>query len=45
MRHTAQVLHTAHTTRLYKCHTQSVQLDKHSAKKKEELYVLKKRHR
>ncbi len=42
MRHTAQVLHTAHTTRLYKCCTQSVQLNKHSAKKKEELYVSKK---
>jgi hypothetical protein len=33
--------HTAHTTRLYKCHTQPVQLNKHSAKKKEELYVFK----
>ncbi len=32
-------------TRLYKCRTQSVQLNKHSAKKKEELYVLKRWHR
>jgi len=31
--------------RLYKCHTQSVWLNKHSAKKKEELYVPKRRHR
>ncbi len=45
MRHTAQVSHTAHITRLYRCCTQSVQLDKHSAKKKEELYVLKRQHR
>ncbi len=45
MRHTAQMSHTAHITRLYKCHTQSVQLDKHSAKKKEESYVPKRRHR
>jgi len=45
MRHTAQVSHTAHTTRLYKCYAQSVQLDKHSVKKKEELYVLKRQHR
>jgi len=45
MRHTAQVSHTAHMTRLYKCRTQLIQLDKHSAKKKEELYVPKGRHR
>ncbi len=45
MRHTAQMLHTAHTTRLYKCHTQPVWLDKHSAKKKEELYIFKRQHR
>ncbi len=45
MRHTAQVSHTAHTTRLYKCCAQPVQLDKHSAKKKEESYVLKGQHR
>ncbi len=45
MRHIAQVSHTAHMTRLYKCHTQSVQLSKHSAKKKEESYVFKKWHR
>jgi len=37
--------HTAHMTRLYKCHTQLIQLNKHSVKKKEELYVLKKQHR
>jgi len=37
--------HTAHMTRLYKCHTQPVWLDKHSAKKKEELYVSKEWHR
>jgi len=42
MRHIAQMSHTAHTTRLYKCHTQPVQLNKHSAKKKEELYIFKK---
>ncbi len=41
MRHITQMLHTAHTTRLYKCCTQSVQLNKHSIKKKEELYVFK----
>jgi hypothetical protein len=41
MRHTAQVSHTAHTTRLYKCCTQPVWLNKHSTKKKEELYVSK----
>ena len=35
------MLHTAHMTRLYKCHTQPVWLNKHSTKKKEELYVLK----
>ncbi len=37
--------HTAHMTRLYKCHTQPVQLDKHSVMKKEESYVLKGWHR
>jgi len=41
MRHTAQMSHITHTIRLYKCHTQPVQLDKHSVKKKEELYVFK----
>ncbi len=41
MRHTAQVLHTAHTARLYKCCTQLIWLSKHSIKKKEELYVFK----
>jgi hypothetical protein len=45
MRHTAQISHTAHTTRLYKCHTQFVQLNKHSVKKKEELYILKRWYR
>ncbi len=45
MRHTAQVSHTVCMTRLYKCHTQPVQLNKHSAKKKEELYVSKRWHR
>jgi len=45
MKHTAQMLHTAHTTRLYKCHTQLIQLGKHSVKKKEELYIPKKQHR
>ncbi len=45
MRHTAQMLHTVCTTRLYKCHTQPVWLDKHSTKKKEELYVFKRWHR
>ncbi len=45
MRHTAQMSHTAHITRLYKCCAQSVWLNKHSAKKKEELYVLKGQHR
>ncbi len=45
MRHTAQMLHTAHTTRLYKCCTQLIWLSKHSAKKKEELYVFKRQHR
>ncbi len=39
------MLHTAHMTRLYKCCAQSVQLDKHSVKKKEELYVPKRQHR
>jgi hypothetical protein len=41
VRHTAQMSHTAHTTRLYKCHTQSVQLDKHSAKKKKSCMYLR----
>jgi len=45
MRYTAQVLHTAHTTRLYKCCTQLIQLNKHSAMKKEESYILKGQHR
>ncbi len=45
MRHTTQVLHTAHMTRLYKCHTQLIQLNKHNAKKKEELYVPKRWYR
>ncbi len=45
MRHTAQVSHTAHMTRLYKCHTQSVWLNKHSVKKKEDLYIFKRQHR
>ena len=45
MRHTAQMSHTAHMTRLYKCHTQLIQLNKHSIKKKEELYVFKRQHR
>jgi len=45
MRHTAQMSHTAHMTRLYKCHTQLIQLDKHSVKKKEELYIPKGQHR
>jgi len=37
--------HIAHMTRLYKCHTQLIQLNKHSAKKKEELYISKEQHR
>ncbi len=37
--------HTAHMTRLYKCHTQLIQLNKHSIKKKEELYILKSQYR
>ncbi len=45
MRHMAQVSHTAHMTRLYKCHAQPVWLGKHSTKKKEELYVPKRQHR
>jgi hypothetical protein len=45
MRHTAQMSHTVHTTRLYKCYTQPVWLNKHSTKKKEELYVLKGQYR
>ncbi len=45
MRHTAQVSHTACMTRLYKCRTQLIQLNKHSTKKKEELYVPKGWHR
>ncbi len=45
MRHTAQMLHTVCMTRLYKCHTQLIQLNKHSAKKKEELYISKRWHR
>jgi len=45
MRHTAQVSHTVCTTRLYKCCTQPVWLDKHSTKKKEELYVPKRQHK
>jgi len=45
MRHTAQMSHTVHITRLYKCCTQPIWLDKHSAKKKEELYVPKEWHR
>ncbi len=45
MRHTAQMLHTVCITRLYKCCTQPVWLNKHSTMKKEELYVLKKWHR
>ena len=45
MRHIAQMSHTVCMTRLYKCHTQSVQLSKHSVKKKEESYVFKEQHR
>ncbi len=45
MRHTAQMSHTVCTIRLYKCCAQPVQLDKHSIKKKEELYVPKGQHR
>ncbi len=45
MRHIAQMSHTAHMTRLYKCHTQLIQLNKHSVKKKEELYVPKRQHK
>jgi hypothetical protein len=41
MRHIAQMSHTAHTTRLYKCCTQSVQLNKHSAKKKKSCMYLR----
>ncbi len=37
--------HTAHITKLCKCHTQLIQLSKHSTKKKEELYVPKGWHR
>ena len=39
------MLHTVHTTRLYKCCAQPVWLNKHSTKKKEELYVPKRQHR
>jgi len=45
MRHTAQVLHTVCMTRLYRCHTQLVWLDKHSVMKKEESYISKGWHR
>ncbi len=45
MRHTVKMLHTIHMTRLYKCHTQLIWLNKHSAKKKEELYVFKGQYR
>ncbi len=45
MRHTAQMSHTVCMTRLYKCHTQFVQLNKHSVKKKEELYISKRQHK
>ncbi len=37
--------HTAYMTKLYKCHTQPVWLNKHSTKKKEELYVSKRQYR
>ncbi len=39
------MLHTAHTTRLYKCCTQLVWLNKHSTMKKEELYISKRQHK
>jgi len=45
MRHTAQMLHTVHTIKLYKCCAQPVQLDKYSVKKKEESYVPKRQHK
>ena len=45
MRHIAQMSHTFCTTRLYKCYTQPIWLDKHSAMKKEEFYVFKRWHR